>query len=77
MLLAILADCVPKRRRTEGLRDLPIFGRLDDVERTAAYARQTASTMAELGLNLNFAPVVDLNLNPNNPAIGISAMAAK
>ena len=28
------------------------------------------STLASVGVNLNFAPVVDLNVNPKNPAIG-------
>lgn len=39
-----------------------------------AYTRQTATTMAKtlanLGINLNLAPVVDLNINPDNPIIG-------
>ncbi len=29
-----------------------------------------AEELAELGINLNFAPVVDVNVNPNNPVIG-------
>lgn len=29
-----------------------------------------ANTLEKIGFNLNFAPVVDLNLNPNNPIIG-------
>ncbi len=29
-----------------------------------------ANTLSELGINLNFAPVVDLNINPENPIIG-------
>ena len=28
------------------------------------------ATLADVGVNLNFAPVVDLNVNPKNPAIG-------
>lgn len=38
-----------------------------------AYTREQAgiigSTLASLGINLNFAPVVDVNTNPNNPVI--------
>lgn len=37
---------------------------------TKTYSRQTASLLKELGINLNFAPVVDLKLNPESPAIG-------
>jgi beta-N-acetylhexosaminidase len=33
------------------------------------YAEATASTLAGLGINMNFAPVVDLASNPNNPII--------
>jgi beta-N-acetylhexosaminidase len=33
------------------------------------YAEATASTLAGLGINVNFAPVVDLAINPNNPII--------
>lgn len=33
------------------------------------YAETTAATLAGLGINVNFAPVVDLATNPNNPVI--------
>jgi beta-N-acetylhexosaminidase len=33
------------------------------------YAEATASTLAGLGININFAPVVDLSINPDNPII--------
>lgn len=35
----------------------------------AVYRRQ-ATQLADLGFNVNFAPVVDVNLNPDNPVIG-------
>jgi beta-N-acetylhexosaminidase len=35
-----------------------------------AWAEGIAGTLAGVGINLNFAPVVDLNVNPTNPAIG-------
>lgn len=34
------------------------------------YAQLTAVTLAELGINLDFAPCVDVNVNPNCPIIG-------
>jgi len=37
---------------------------------TRQYATTMAKTLAELGINLNFAPVVDVNTNPDNPIIG-------
>lgn len=46
------------------------LGETDDTDSTRYYARRTAETLSELGFNLNFAPVVDLNINPDNPVIG-------
>lgn len=37
---------------------------------TAAIASQLAAEMQETGLNWNLAPVVDVNVNPESPAIG-------
>jgi beta-N-acetylhexosaminidase len=36
----------------------------------ALYARQMAETLAKVGINLNFAPVVDVDVNPESPVIG-------
>ena len=41
-------------------------GSLDSVK---IYAEATAATLSGLGFNINFAPVVDLASNPNNPII--------
>ncbi|MDR0586850.1 MAG: hypothetical protein LBG26_06390 [Treponema sp.] len=41
-----------------------------DGSETAYYAEQTARLLSEMGINLNFAPCVDLNINPGNPIIG-------
>lgn len=46
-----------------------LAGRLNP-DFTYKKALQTASLLDETGFNLNFAPVVDLNLNPENPIIG-------
>lgn len=35
-----------------------------------AWADGIAATLGDAGINLNFAPVVDLDVNPTNPAIG-------
>lgn len=45
-----------------------IGGRGDSA--VQAWAEGIAGTLAGVGVNLNFAPVVDLNVNPTNPAIG-------
>lgn len=46
------------------------LGALDDLNKTRAQAQVTAKTLAQAGINLNLAPVVDLNANPTNPVIG-------
>lgn len=45
------------------------LGKKDDLTLTHEQATIIARTLAELGINLNLAPVVDLNVNPNNPII--------
>ncbi len=46
------------------------LGDQNDRALTAEYALRTASTLFEMGINVNLAPVVDLNVNPDNPVIG-------
>ncbi len=46
------------------------LGMIEKPETTERYAKTTAETLAHLGINTNFAPVVDLNTNPENPIIG-------
>lgn len=45
------------------------LGRLDQPGETHRHAETTAKTLADLGINLNLAPVVDLDANPDNPII--------
>ncbi len=46
------------------------MGAEDDANFTASHAACTAKTLRRLGINLNLAPVVDLNTFPENPVIG-------
>lgn len=46
------------------------IGDLDNPDSTRHYARKTAETLSDLGINVNLAPVVDVNVNPENPIIG-------
>ena len=46
------------------------LGVRDDPAYTRAAADRIAATLAAAGINLNLAPVVDLNVNPQNPIIG-------
>ncbi len=45
------------------------MGKSLSLDSVRFYAEATASTLAGLGINLNFAPVVDLGSNPDNPII--------
>jgi beta-N-acetylhexosaminidase len=46
------------------------LGTLNNGDSTRYRASVIAQTLKEMGINLNFAPVVDLNVNPESPAIG-------
>lgn len=46
------------------------LGKLNNLDSTRFYATRTAATLAKYGFNLNFAPSVDVNVNPENPVIG-------
>lgn len=46
------------------------LGDLDNEDSTRHYARIMAQEFMVVGTNTNFAPVVDVNTNPDNPVIG-------
>lgn len=46
------------------------LGNQDDPTLTALHAACTAQTLKKLDINFNLAPVVDLNIFPDNPIIG-------
>jgi len=45
------------------------LGEVDNEDSTRHYARNIAQEFMVVGVNTNFAPVVDVNTNPNNPVI--------
>ncbi|MBN1928077.1 MAG: glycoside hydrolase family 3 [Chlorobiaceae bacterium] len=46
------------------------LGKLDNADSTQQAAGSTAALLKSLGVNMNLAPDVDLNVNPANPVIG-------
>ena len=46
------------------------LGDLNNIDSTKYYAALNARTLSDLGFNVNFSPVVDIDLNPDNPVIG-------
>ena len=51
-------------------------GVVDDVELTEAVAASIGAELAGVGVNLDFAPVADVNTNPQNPVIGIRSFGS-
>ena len=58
----------PKAARIPGANAL---GAIDDVELTRAVGRALGADLARVGLDLELAPVADVNSDPLNPVIGI------
>jgi beta-N-acetylhexosaminidase len=52
------------------------LGVVDDVELTERVAASIGADLAEVGVNLDLAPVADVNTNPLNPVIGIRSFGA-
>ncbi len=56
-----------------GFLAMPSHGELgdaNDLRRTKSVSAGLAKELSDIGFNLNFAPVVDVNVNPENPVIG-------
>jgi beta-N-acetylhexosaminidase len=53
------------------------LGRRDEPTTTAAVAGALARELSDLGIGLDFAPVVDVDTNPANPVIGDRSFAAE
>ena len=52
------------------------LGVVDDVALTERVAAAIGGELAEVGVNLDFAPVADVNTNPQNPVIGIRSFGS-
>jgi len=46
------------------------LGAIEDNELIRIYGEEVGREMNELGVHMNFAPVLDVNVNPGNPVIG-------
>ncbi len=46
------------------------IGNINNADTTKIWATQLAKELADMGINMNFGPVLDLNVNPENPIIG-------
>ncbi|MER6049570.1 glycoside hydrolase family 3 N-terminal domain-containing protein [Streptomyces sp. NPDC001793] len=52
------------------------LGTVDDLELTAAVARDLGRQLRAAGVSLDYAPSVDVNSNPDNPVIGVRSFGA-
>jgi beta-N-acetylhexosaminidase len=52
------------------------LGRYGDEQYTFDVAAAIATRLRDLGCNLNFAPTVDVNSNPDNPVIGVRSFSS-
>ncbi|MEM9895079.1 MAG: glycoside hydrolase family 3 N-terminal domain-containing protein [Bacteroidota bacterium] len=50
--------------------DAQYLGTINSLDSTRYYAKMTSSLLREIGINMNYAPVVDVNVNKESPAIG-------
>ncbi len=65
---------VARLNSQNGFRQFPShaeMGEKFEPPETQLTASYIAKTLAGIGVNVNFAPVVDLNINPRNPIIGV------
>jgi beta-N-acetylhexosaminidase len=53
-----------------------LFGAAGDADLVDRCARMTAAELRALGVNVNFAPILDVNNNPANPVIGTRSFGA-
>jgi beta-N-acetylhexosaminidase len=65
---------VQRLKASRGFRETPsakaLAARPDDLLETMSAGLTVGTQLAELGINLDFAPVLDVDANPQNPAIG-------
>jgi beta-N-acetylhexosaminidase len=52
------------------------LGFVDDETLTRSVAARIGAQLAAVGVNLDFAPVADVNVNPDNPVIGIRSFGS-
>lgn len=53
-----------------------MLGRVDDVDATRAVGAAIGADLAASHIDIDLAPVVDVNSNPNNPVIGVRSFGA-
>lgn len=68
------------RRLRKGVTEFPgsmLLGAVGDFEATRAVSRATAEELKAVGVNMNLAPDLDVNNNPENPVIGVRSFGER
>ncbi|HEX6767555.1 MAG TPA: glycoside hydrolase family 3 N-terminal domain-containing protein, partial [Polyangiaceae bacterium] len=76
LLLSVDQEGGPVARLREGFTRLPpmrALGKTRDSELARAVGRVIAAELTAVGIDLDFAPVLDVDTNPDNPVIGVRA----
>lgn len=60
----------------KNLPNAAVLGKMDDEQLSFDYGEVQGLKLKSLGFNLNFAPVMDINSNPDNPVIGNRAFGS-
>jgi beta-N-acetylhexosaminidase len=66
-------------RLRDGFTPLPAFralGTLGDAALARDYGRMVGTELSAVGIDLDFAPVLDVDTNPDNPIIGVRSLGS-
>lgn len=79
LFVAIDQEGGPIVRLTQGATIFPsnmAVGATESIENARLMAQVTATELKALGINMNLAPVMDVNNNPDNPIIGVRSFGS-
>lgn len=78
LIVAVDQEGGPVTRLTHGFTVFPpnMAAAAAGLRAVASMARVTAAELKAVGVNMNFAPVADVNVNPDNPIIGVRAFGS-
>jgi beta-N-acetylhexosaminidase len=77
LLVSIDQEGGPVARLKSGFTPLPPFralGDANDAELSRAYGKMIGRELRAVGIDLDFAPVLDVDTNPENPVIGLRSL---
>lgn len=63
-------------RLTQGFSTPPYNAEITSSENAYAWAKKVGEELKAVGINMNLAPVVDVNSNPGNPVIGLRSYSS-